>query len=159
MTDTGRTDGWTDRNSVIDSLFCKAPFPFSEPSQVDLNSFIMADIPGIIEGASSGKGLGYRFLRHIERNSCLLFLVSSDSNDPYNDYQTLVKELKKYNPDLLNKDRLLVITKSDLINNDTRKTISNKLSIRHVFISSITNKGLEILKDKIWSLLNKKNDD
>ncbi|MBJ05389.1 MAG: GTPase ObgE [Flavobacteriales bacterium] len=125
----------------------------------DLNSFIMADIPGIIEGASSGKGLGYRFLRHIERNSCLLFLVSSDSNDPYNDYQTLVKELKKYNPDLLNKDRLLVITKSDLINNDTRKTISNQLSIRHVFISSITNKGLEILKDKIWSLLNKKNDD
>jgi len=119
----------------------------------DLNSFIMADIPGIIEGASSGKGLGHRFLRHIERNSCLLFLVSSNSTNILQDYQTLIDELRKYNPDLLNKDRLLVITKSDLIDEVLKSDISKNISMPHIFISSIANQGLNKLKDMIWNLL------
>ena len=124
----------------------------------DLQSFIIADIPGIIEGASIGKGLGHRFLRHIERNTCLLFLVSVDSDNIMKEYNILLLELKKYNPDLLDKDRLLVLTKSDMIDKDLEKEISNGISVPHLFISSISNNGLIQLKDAVWNLLVDKND-
>jgi len=124
----------------------------------DLQSFIMADIPGIIKGASEGKGLGYRFLRHIERNTCLLFLVSVDSDEIMDEYETLLLELEKYNSELLDKDRLLVITKSDLIDDELKQEISNTIKIKHVFISSLTNLGLDNLKDSVWQLLTYKND-
>tara|TARA_B100001250_G_scaffold413088_1_gene446086 strand:+ start:2340 stop:3341 length:1002 start_codon:yes stop_codon:yes gene_type:complete len=124
----------------------------------DSKSFIMADIPGIIDGASEGRGLGHRFLRHIERNTCLLFLVSVDSDDIIQEYQTLLRELKKYNPELLDKDKLLVLTKSDMIDDELEQEISNMIEVEHVFISSISNQGLDNLKDAIWSLLISKND-
>ena len=124
----------------------------------DLQSFIIADIPGIIEGASIGKGLGHRFLRHIERNTCLLFLVSVDSDNIMKEYNILLLELKKYNPDLLDKDRLLVLTKSDMIDKDLEKEISKDISVPHLFISSISNNGLIQLKDAVWNLLVDKND-
>ena len=124
----------------------------------DLQSFIMADIPGIIEGASDGKGLGHRFLRHIERNTCLLFLIPVDSDDIIKEYNILLVELKKYNPELLDKDKLLVITKSDMIDEELQKEISENLKIEHLFISSINNQGLNELKDSIWHLLTKKDD-
>ena len=124
----------------------------------NLQSFIIADIPGIIEGASIGKGLGHRFLRHIERNTCLLFLVSVDSDNIMKEYNILLLELKKYNPDLLDKDRLLVLTKSDMIDQDLEKEISNGISVPHLFISSISNNGLIQLKDAVWNLLVDKND-
>lgn len=121
-------------------------------------SFIMADIPGIIDGASEGRGLGHRFLRHIERNTCLLFLVAVDSDDIMKEYATLLLELKKYNPDLLDKDKLLVLTKSDMIDTELEEEISQIISIDHIFISSVSNYGLDKLKDIIWNLLIKKND-
>ena len=124
----------------------------------DMQSFIMADIPGIIKGASEGKGLGHRFLRHIERNTCLLFLISVDSDQIMTEYKTLLLELEKYNADLLDKDRLLVITKSDMIDDELKKEISSMINMKHIFISSITNDGLDNLKDKIWQLLNNKDD-
>ena len=124
----------------------------------DMQSFIMADIPGIIKGASEGKGLGYRFLRHIERNTCLLFLISVDSNQIMTEYETLLLELEKYNADLLDKDRLLVITKSDMIDDELKKEISSMINVKHIFISSVTNDGLDNLKDKIWHLLNNNDD-
>ena len=124
----------------------------------DMQSFIMADIPGIIKGASEGKGLGYRFLRHIERNTCLLFLISVDSDQIMTEYETLLLELEKYNADLLDKDRLLVITKSDMIDDELKKEISNMINVKHIFISSVTNDGLDNLKDKIWQLLNNNDD-
>lgn len=120
----------------------------------DNRSFVMADIPGIIEGAHEGKGLGLRFLRHIERNSILLFLIPADSNDIVNEYNILLRELQEYNPDLLHKPRLLAITKTDLISLSGQKKIM-KLTpdIPVVLISSLTNKGITDLKDKIWKLL------
>ena len=126
----------------------------------DKQSFVMADIPGIIEGASDGKGLGHRFLRHIERNSCLLFLVPVDSDDIVHDYNILLSELKNYNPDLLDKSRLLVITKSDMIDEELENEIINiiQCDIPYLFISSISNLGLDKLKDNIWTLLNNTND-
>ena len=124
----------------------------------DLQSFIMADIPGIIEGASDGKGLGHRFLRHIERNTCLLFLVSADALDIMDNYHTLLSELNKYNPDLLDKDKLLVITKADLIDKETQILLSNNITLNHIFISSISGYGLNELKDLIWNLLHSYND-
>ena len=118
-------------------------------------SFIMADIPGIIEGASEGKGLGLRFLRHIERNSMLLFLVPADSKDIMEEYNILLKELKKYNPDLLDKKRLLAISKSDFLDDELKKEIKATIKgIPFVFISSVTNVGLNDLKDYIWKDLN-----
>lgn len=120
----------------------------------DEKSFVIADIPGIIEGASEGKGLGLRFLRHIERNSILLFLVPSDSKDIKKEYFILLNELKQYNPELLDKSRLLAITKSDLLDEELTQEIKNDLpEIPYVFISSITNKGLTELKDLIWKEL------
>ncbi len=119
------------------------------------NSFIMADIPGIIEGASKGKGLGLRFLRHIERNSILLFLISIESNNILNDYNILLNELKTHNPELLDKERIIIITKSDILDTDLKNKISAKISkkINFIFVSSITRDGIEKMKDEIWKKL------
>ena len=118
----------------------------------DMKSFIMADIPGIIEGAAEGKGLGLRFLRHIERNSILLFMVAADSEDIKGTYDILLKELKKYNPELLDKKRILAISKNDLIDEQQRKDIKKHLpkKVPHIFISSAMGEGLKELKDLIW---------
>ncbi|MBN1251098.1 MAG: GTPase ObgE [Bacteroidales bacterium] len=121
----------------------------------DLKSFVMADIPGIIEGASQGKGLGTRFLRHIERNSLLLFMVPAETIEVHKEYIILLNELKQYNPELLDKKRILAITKSDLLDNELIKEIEKDLpNIPYVFISSIIQKGLTELKDLIWKELN-----
>ena len=123
----------------------------------DHKSFIMADIPGIIEGASKGKGLGIRFLRHIERNSSLLFLVPADSDDIHQEFKILLSELKKYNPELLDKQRILAISKSDMLDEELTKEIRKSLpkELDYIFISSVSQKGLIDLKDKIWKQLNK----
>ena len=124
----------------------------------DYKSFIMADIPGIIEGASEGKGLGHYFLRHIERNSTLLFLIPSDSDDIVKRYNILLGELKKYNPEMLDKSRLIAITKCDLLDeelmNEIEKDIKKSINIEFIFISSISNIGLSELKDNVWEMLN-----
>ncbi|QMU27580.1 GTPase ObgE [Adhaeribacter radiodurans] len=121
----------------------------------DYKSFVMADIPGIIEGASEGKGLGLRFLRHIERNSILLFMVSAESADIANEYAVLLNELGTYNPELLAKKRLLAVTKADLLDeeleNEIRKTLPPQVPA--VFISSITQKNIQVLKDMLWQVL------
>ena len=120
----------------------------------DDRSFVMADIPGIIEGASEGKGLGHRFLRHIERNSMLLFMVPADSNDISKEYEVLVNELRDYNPELLDKKRLLAITKSDMLDEELIDEIRPDLpDISYVFISSVANQGLVELNDRIWKML------
>ena len=118
-------------------------------------SFVMADIPGIIEGASEGKGLGLRFLRHIERNSILLFLISADSDDINNEYDVLLNELNKYNPELLDKKRILAISKSDLLDNELMDEIRPTLptEVESIFISSVANIGVVELKDMIWKAL------
>ena len=115
----------------------------------------MADIPGIIEGAHEGRGIGIRFLRHIERNSVLLFMVSAEEDDIAASYQTLLNELNEYNPELLDKDRVLAITKCDLIDKGIEKEIEPTLpkGIPHVFISSVSGEGLKELKDLLWSAL------
>lgn len=137
------------------------PFTTLEPNlgvvaYRDYKSFVMADIPGIIEGASEGKGLGLRFLRHIERNSMLLFMVSCESADIAQEYQVLLHELETYNPELLDKKRILAVTKSDMLDEELeaemRKTLPEGLST--VFISSITGKNITQLKDMIWQALN-----
>ncbi len=124
----------------------------------DFRTFIMADIPGIIEGASEGKGLGHYFLRHIERNSTLLFMIPSDSDDIVTSYKILLEELKKYNPEMLDKSRLIAITKSDLLDEELMQEIEieikEKIKEEFIFISSISNTGLTELKDKIWKMLN-----
>ncbi len=119
-------------------------------------TFVMADIPGIIEGAHEGKGLGHRFLRHIERNSTLLFLIPADSKDINDEYATLLNELKQYNPELLDKERLLVISKLDLLDDELQEEIEKELpkEIPYLFISAVANKGLVELKDKLWKMLN-----
>lgn len=121
----------------------------------DYKSFVMADIPGIIEGASEGKGLGLRFLRHIERNSLLLFLVPADADDIKNEYEILVNELVKYNPELLDKERILAISKSDMLDDELKAEISKDLpeGIDTLFISSVAQQGLMELKDLIWKKL------
>ena len=119
------------------------------------HSFVMADIPGIIEGAHLGKGLGLRFLRHIERNSMLLFMVPADSKNHMNEYRVLLYELEKYNPELLDKQRFLAISKADMLDEELMKEISKELKgIPHLFFSSITGYNLQQLKDKIWEILN-----
>ena len=121
----------------------------------DNKSFIMADIPGIIEGASEGKGLGLRFLRHIERNSMLLFLIPVNSQDIKREYNILVDELKKYNPDLLYKRRALAITKCDLVSSEELNKLKKNIpDIPYIFISSVAQKGLDDLKTMIWDILN-----
>ena len=124
----------------------------------DFKSFVMADIPGIIEGASDGKGLGHYFLRHIERNSTLLFMIPADSNNIVQSYNVLLNELKKYNPELLDKSRLIAISKSDLLDSELEEEIALELvksvNVPFIFISSISNEGLSKLKDKIWAMLN-----
>lgn len=122
----------------------------------DNRSFVMADIPGIIEGASQGKGLGYRFLRHIERNSVLLFMVPADTHRTIEqEYSILLQELTAYNPELMDKPKLLAITKSDLLDNElqTEMTMDLPKNIPYVFISSIAGKGIQELKDKIWKAI------
>lgn len=119
------------------------------------HSFVMADIPGIIEGAHLGKGLGLRFLRHIERNSMLLFMVPADSKNHLNEYKILLDELDKYNPELLDKQRFLSISKADMLDQELMNEISKELKgIPHLFFSSITGFNLQQLKDKIWEILN-----
>lgn len=125
----------------------------------DFQSFVMADIPGIIEGASEGKGLGHYFLRHIERNSTLLFLIPADSTDIVKEYGILLNELKKYNPELLDKQRLLAISKSDMLDDELREELSAELDdtlkgIDYVFISSVAQQGIQELKDRLWQMLN-----
>lgn len=121
----------------------------------DNQSFVMADIPGIIEGAAEGKGLGIRFLRHIERNSLLLFLIPADSRDIRQEYNILINELRQYNPELLDKKRLLAISKSDLLDDELREEIRKELpdDLPAVFISAVTNQGIVELKDLIWKHL------
>ena len=122
----------------------------------DDKSFVMADIPGIIEGAADGKGLGLRFLRHIERNSLLLFMVPADAKDIKKEYKILLNELKQYNPELIDKTRILALTKSDLLDAELIKMIKKTLprTLPHVFISSLTGQGIMDLKDIIWKCLN-----
>ena len=121
----------------------------------DHQSFVMADIPGIIEGAHKGKGLGHRFLRHIERNSVLLFMIPSDSNNIIEEYEVLLQELKLYNPELLDKEKMLAITKCDLLDEELRQEIKKELpaGIKTVFISSISQIGIVELKDMIWKMI------
>ncbi len=121
----------------------------------DDKSFVVADIPGIIEGAAEGKGLGLRFLRHIERNSVLLFMIPCDTDNIKKEYEILIRELEKHNPELLDKQRLLAITKSDLLDDELEKEMKKEVpDIPHVFISSVSQKGLVALKDLVWRALN-----
>jgi GTP-binding protein len=125
----------------------------------DFKSFVMADIPGIIEGAAEGKGLGHYFLRHIERNSILLFLIPADSVDVSQEYEILLNELRKYNPEMLDKNRLVAISKADMLDeelmDEMRKEVKKDLGdIPFLFMSSVSQYGLQNLKDKLWSLLN-----
>ena len=119
-------------------------------------SFCIADLPGIIEGAAEGKGLGHRFLRHIERNPVLLFLIPADSNDHKKEFSILVNELEKYNPELLHKQFVLAVSKSDMLDEELKNAIEKELpaDIPHLFISSVTQKGLVELKDLLWKVLN-----
>ncbi len=121
----------------------------------DYRSFVMADIPGLIEGASEGKGLGHRFLRHIERNSILLFMVPADSRDVKREYEILLEELRKYNPELLDKKRMLAISKADLLDEELMREMSAELpdGVPSLFISSVTGYGIQALKDMIWQEL------
>lgn len=121
----------------------------------DYKSFVMADIPGIIEGAAEGKGLGNRFLRHIERNAILLFLVPADADDIHKEYKILLGELEKHNPELLDKNRLLAISKSDLLDDELMTEMKEELTnVECLFISSVTGYGIQELKDQIWRALN-----
>lgn len=124
----------------------------------DFKSFVVADIPGIIEGAAQGKGLGHYFLRHIERNAALLFLIPADSNDIAQEYAVLLSELKQYNPELLDKNRLLAISKSDMLDEELTTELEallkkNLPEVPFVFISSVSGKGLQSLKDQLWQML------
>ncbi len=156
------------KSTLLSSLSAARPkianYPFTtlEPnlgivSYRDGKSFVMADIPGIIEGASQGKGLGLRFLRHIERNSLLLFMVPGDSDDIRKEYEILLNELKTFNPEMLDKERVLAITKSDLLDDELIRLLEPTLpeNVPHVFISSVANIGLQQLKDLLWTELNK----
>jgi GTP-binding protein len=122
----------------------------------DGKSFCIADLPGIIEGAAEGKGLGHRFLRHIERNSLLLFLIPADSNDHKKEFEVLLNELEKYNPELLDKQFVIALSKADMLDDELKAAIEKELprSVPHLFISAVTGKGLTELKDLLWNLLN-----
>ncbi len=130
----------------------------------DFQSFVMADIPGIIEGAAEGKGLGHYFLRHIERNATLLFLIPADSKDIVKEYHILLDELRRYNPELLDKERYLVISKSDMLDEELKEEISTELKsslkdISFSFISSVAQQGIQELKDKLWELIKNNKED
>ena len=134
------------------------PFTTMEPqlgivAYRDNRSFVMADIPGIIEGASEGKGLGLRFLRHIERNAVLLFMVPADADDITEQYHILLRELEQFNPQLMDKHRILAISKSDMLDDELREAIEATLptDIPHVFISAVTGQGIDELKDVLWA--------
>ena len=137
------------------------PFTTLEPnlgivSYRDNRSFVMADIPGIIEGAVKGKGLGLRFLRHIERNALLLFMIPADSKDIREEYEILLNEIANFNPELLDKHRVLAITKSDMLDEELTEALKADLpGIPYVFISSVTGQGITELKDILWEELNK----
>jgi GTP-binding protein len=140
------------------------PFTTMEPqlgivSYRDSRSFVMADIPGIIEGASEGKGLGLRFLRHIERNAVLLFMVPADADDITREYEILLKELEHFNPQLMDKPRVLAISKSDMLDDELIAEIEPLLptDLPHVFISSVTGLGIANLKDELWRAINDEN--
>ena len=124
----------------------------------DFKTFVMADIPGIIEGAAEGKGLGHYFLRHIERNSILLFLIPADAKDIHKQYEILLDELRRYNPEMLDKDRLIAISKCDMLDDELKAELKLELDktlpIDYMFISSVAQQGLTELKDKLWKLLN-----
>jgi GTP-binding protein len=124
----------------------------------DYQTFVMADIPGIIEGAAEGKGLGHYFLRHIERNSILLFLIPADAKDIRKQYDILLDELRRYNPEMLDKERMIAISKSDMLDDELQSELANELDktlpIEYMFISSIAQKGIVELKDKLWKMLN-----
>lgn len=121
----------------------------------DHRSFVMADIPGIIEGAHEGKGIGLRFLRHIERNSVLLFLIPADADDLAEEYRILLNELEQYNPELLDKERIIAISKSDMLDAELKKEMSATMGdLPHLYISSVSGEGLVELKDRIWKTLN-----
>lgn len=127
----------------------------------NFQSFVIADIPGIIEGAAEGKGLGHYFLRHIERNSTLLFLIPADADDIKEQYEILLDELRRYNPELLNKDRLIAITKCDMLDDELKAELKEQLDkdfgdISYLLISSVAQQGLTELKDKLWANINKK---
>jgi Obg family GTPase CgtA len=124
----------------------------------DHKSFCIADLPGIIEGAAEGKGLGHRFLRHIERNSVLLFLIPADSNDHKKEFEILVNELEEYNPELLDKKFIIAISKSDMLDKELKDAIEKELpkNVPHIFISSVAQQGLVELKDMLWKALNEK---
>jgi len=126
----------------------------------DHRSFVMADIPGIIEGAHEGKGIGLRFLRHIERNSILLFLIPADSDDIGKEYRILLNELEQFNPELLDKSRIVAISKSDLLDDELKEEISATIQdLPHLYISSVAQAGLTELKDLIWKTLNRSPND
>ncbi|MGX7668003.1 GTPase ObgE [Flavobacterium pedocola] len=125
----------------------------------DFQSFVIADIPGIIEGAAEGKGLGHYFLRHIERNSTLLFLIPADAADIIKEYDILIDELRRYNPEMLDKDRLVVISKCDMLDEELKSEMKKQLDkefkgTEYMFISSVAQQGLIELKDKLWQMLN-----
>lgn len=137
------------------------PFTTMEPQlgivpYRDSRSFVMADIPGIIEGASEGRGLGLRFLRHIERNAVLLFMVPADADDIRHEYEVLLKELETFNPQLMDKQRILAISKSDMLDDELKEEIATMLpdDVPHVFISAVAQQGLTELKDMLWSAIN-----
>lgn len=155
------------KSTLLSSLSSARPkianYPFTtlEPSlgivsYRDNQSFVMADIPGIIEGASEGRGLGLRFLRHIERNSLLLFMVPGDTDNIRKEYEILLEELRKFNPGLLQKRRILAITKCDLLDEELIEMLKAELpeDLPVVFISAVTGYGLTELKDKLWEELN-----
>ncbi len=125
----------------------------------DFKTFVVADIPGIIEGAAEGKGIGHRFLRHIERNSTLLFLIPADAKDIKKQYEILLDELRRYNPEMLDKDRLIAISKSDMLDSELKAELKSELDeeldVPYLFISSVAQQGLTELKDKLWEMLNR----
>ena len=143
-----------------------ADYPFTTPrpnlgivSYRDYRSFVMSDIPGIIKGASEGKGLGYRFLRHIERNSVLLFMIPADCDHIASEYEILKNELEAYNPELMHKDSVLVISKSDMLDDELKQELDLELKeeelegVPYLYISSVAQTGLLELKDEIWKLI------
>jgi GTPase len=127
----------------------------------DGKSFCVADLPGIIEGAAEGRGLGHRFLRHIERNVVLLFLIPADSNDHAREFDILVNELREYNPEMLQKDFIIAISKSDMLDDELKEEIEKQLpkDVPHIFISSATQQGLQKLKDMLWEQMNKEDEE